>query len=533
MIQFDFTGGMNILDTDIIIGANEYGVSYNIRNRTSGLESILAPEEDTNSPTGPKQGLYGFDVYLILFNNGQAFYKNVVTDSSWVQIADLTVDPSVEYIYTQAVPASRNNNQRALIDPEQIEGDASNKVVATSPIIINGSLAGLVVQDGSYQGWFINADGTARKLQTYEEWTKDAREYVPIMKQMAYINGILFGVDKTGKILYRSVSGRPLDFVVNVTVTSDKGGDAATTSYAVGFEDITCLQPLASGELLVGTAKNLHPVEFDYTNTIFAEPKFLNRKTFSSGIVNQFSFISYLRQDGSGYVDYYFVDFDGLRSFNFASNSSNEGRNSNFSKTIKLVLSPKQSVTAAIVFDDYSFFSISTTLDNENLIAVYDNIRQQWVCFDDYGIGTIKMFAVADQSDNPTLYAITASKVYRLFSSSERLTASVKFRAETSGSISKQIKLSNFYAALTNGTQDGTTIAKQYVDGSFHKSLSHEVSGQPSEPLRFNFQGLAAIGFKVQCEFQWSTDATLVGIETELAGQTNKTPVNQQAKVYA
>src|ERR1044071_7680228 len=107
---------------------------------------------------------------------------------------------------------------------------------------------------------------------------------------MAYLNGILFIVSPDRKRLYRSVSGRPLDFVVNVTQSGDKGGNAETVSYAVSQEDITCLTPLNSGELFVGTIDGCFPLQLNYDSTIFQEPTFINKDGLSAGVINQWSF---------------------------------------------------------------------------------------------------------------------------------------------------------------------------------------------------------------------------------------------------
>jgi hypothetical protein len=109
--------------------------------------------------------------------------------------------PTVDRVYAQAVPASTFNYQRKLNDATKIEGNTANQVVSTQNIQINGTAAGLVVQDGVNQGWIILPDATARRLQRYSQWTTTNREYVPIMKQMAYINGILFGVAPDGSTL--------------------------------------------------------------------------------------------------------------------------------------------------------------------------------------------------------------------------------------------------------------------------------------------------------------------------------------------
>lgn len=531
--QLNFSGGMNLFDSEILLGSNEYALAYNVRNRTAKLQSLNGPDEDELAPVGFKQGIYAFDKYVLLFNNGEAYYKNIILDDSiWTKIVGLTLNTTVDYIYTQVIPASRFNYDRKLTSDNQIEGNKQVNPISVLPNLINGSDAGLIVQDGVQQGYIIKANGTARRLKTFAEWTLVDREYVPIMKQMAYVNGILFGIDITGTILYRSVSGRPMDFVVDVDTTGYKGDDANKTAYSIGQDTVTCLKSLSNGQLLVATNKVCSPLTLNYDKTIFNEPTFININGFSAGIVNQFSIVEYLRDDGTGFIDYYFIDTDGLRSFNSASSNQNEGRNSNFSYRISQSLVTKQIVTAAITFNDYSMFSIKTIYNDDNLIAVYDNKRETWVCFDNYNIGTIKQFAVADQSDNPTLYAITSDKVYKLFSLESYLTSTVRIKSAITGSLKTQLKLMNIYSTLLNGTLVGTVNATEYCNGVLNKTVTQPLLGKLTENLRFNFQGLGSQCFRTQPEISWNTDAELAGVEIEIEGETQATPIQQQARAY-
>src|SRR6266496_3876628 len=308
IIQNDFSGGLNLFTHDAALNPNEYGLAFNVLNRTTALEAIKDDLEDIHAPIGKKQGLFAFDKYLVLFNAGLCYYRNV-DDEAWTQINDIYVDSSVDYIFAQAVPASTFNFKRVLSIPDQIDGTSTNTNVTVQPIEINTLNAGLVVQDGVNQPWFITPYAVASRLNRYSQWTLENRSYVPIMRQMAYINGILFGISPDKKKLYRSVSGRPLDFVVNIDINGNKGGDADTVSYAVSYDDINCIRPLNSGELLVATGRTCFPIELNYNKTIFQEPTFLNQKPISAGVVNQESFIDILG-------DYAFIDFDGLRSFN-------------------------------------------------------------------------------------------------------------------------------------------------------------------------------------------------------------------------
>ena len=123
-----------------------------------------------------------------------------------------------------------------------------------------------MVQDGINQPWLIQLNElinilTARKLNTYNQWSNvssgaNSREYVPIGKQMMYLNSILFIVAPNGRSIYRSVSGRPLDFMVNIDVDGKKVpseiiGGAASVSFAADFDEITCITPVATEAFLL------------------------------------------------------------------------------------------------------------------------------------------------------------------------------------------------------------------------------------------------------------------------------------------
>jgi hypothetical protein len=522
--QFDFRGGLNLFDEDISLAENEYATAFNIRNRTTALAPIKLPLEDTSAPAGKKQGVFAFDQYMLLFCAGRAYYKNVITDSNWTQIESLALSPIVDFIYVCVVPASTLNYSRKLENAEQISGTSTSPGVAVENLRIDGTLAGLVVQDGLNQPWLIKSDATAVVLQTYNQWTLATRQYVPIMKQMCFINGILFGIAPDGVTILRSVSGRPLDFVVNVKVNGDKGGDAYTTSYRAGYDTVNCISPLSSGELLVATDKTCYVIEFNYDSRIFGEPTFLNRKPFSAGVVNQFSFID-LRND------YCFVDFDGIRSFNAVAQNNNEGRNSIFSARIFNALSSKQTVTAAVVFNDYSFFAVDTIYGNA--MAVFDNIRQQWVCFDDYDMDEqFKMFAVANKATTPYLFAITENKLYKLFAGTEYATATVKIKALISGEPKAQLKLNNVYAVFSDGSQSGTATITEFSNGQQNKSVTEALVAKPVQQLTFGYSALGSRCFKSQLQVSWNNGAKLSMVAAEGAGIMSKASVQQITKQF-
>jgi hypothetical protein len=527
-IQSDFSGGMNLFDQDTGIGSNQYLSAFNVRNRRTYLQPIKLPVEDIDAPLGKKQGIYAFDKYILLFAGGKAYYKDIELNSNWIRISPLLMDPTVDYIYAQAVPASTLNYSRKLTSDQNIQGTGLDSNIQTTNIIIAGNPAGLVVQDGISRPWIIFPDGTTRQLLSYTQWTLSNREYVPIMTKMVYMNGILLGVGSDGKTIFRSVSGRPLDFVINVDINGNKGGDATTTSYAVGFQEITAMLPLITGELFVATENICSPIEFNYDKTIFAEPTFLNRKSFASGVTNHFSIIDMVG-------DYGFIDTDGVRSLNSIFSNGNEGRNSNFSSHLLDTLKDiKQSdVTAAVLFDNYAIFSINTSFGYVN--AVWDTLRSSWVSFDRYSdVAPIKMFAVANQSDEPTLYGITEDNVYKFFQSDNDAEAEVNFKNITTGECKSEIKLENFRAIL-NGSESGSNIsATSYINEVEHKTIVESTTSDLVDNINFNFQAAnAGQGWKIGMKLVWNDGSKLSLIELNGTKQAFNTALRRQAKLYA
>ena len=524
-IQTDFSGGMNQFLKPSAIAANEYSLGFNLRNRNIGLSPIKLSIEDTTIPAGKKQGVYAFDIFILVFVSGLAYYKNVITDSPWTKVEDLALDPTVDYIYTCIVPASANDFIRSLITDAQVLGSETTIPLRFNLATGSGSIRGLVVQDGKNTPWFIQPDGKARKLQRYTDWTIDKREYVPIMKQMAYADGILFGMDPDGVSLFRSVSGRPIDFVVNVTSTGDKGGDATTTSYSIGYNPVNCLGVNSDGNLLIGTDRLISILSLNFAQTIFAEPTFSLIKEYSIGIINQFAYVKYL-------PNYHFtIDKDGMRTFlSEQITDTNENRNSIFTSYIKNVLKVKQTKGAAIIFDDYLYASVETTYSDENYIIVYDNIRQVWVSVDTQN-ETIKMFAIADQSNIPILYGISDNKLYK-FHVGDNAQAKLFPKAYNSGAASINQKLKDVYTVFADGTEESEVLITEYSDGHINKSVNEPIAGEPIETIRFNFLNRSSQCWQSQPVVTWQNDATLLVLEHLSDTVSTLTSLQQQSAAY-
>lgn len=547
-VQTDFSGGMNLYQDDTKIGDNEYREAFFLRNRSGSLEPVKKALLLT-APTGKKQGIYGFDTFFVLFVAGKAYFQ-VIGTSTWVRIPNFQMDASVDFIYAEAVPASTINFRSNLQSSNTFQGTALDTKVDMSNITISGTPAGLICQDGINQPRIIFADKSTRVLQTYDQWSQDddkLREYVPVGKQMKYHpNGILFIASPDGKFLYRSVSGRPLDFVVNIDTNGNKGGDATTTDYAVSYNPITCISFLNTGELFVGTTLGCYVITLDYTSLIFGEPEFTNTGTIIAAVTNHFSFIDILG-------DYGFIDYSGMRSFNAVKVSKNEGRNSIFSLRIgnilkRIVQSPL--TTASAIFQDYGYFGVQTTFGYG--LLVYDTITQTWSSFDSTP-EPIKMLTTTTIQSTPRLFGISDNNVYE-FESQDSIDynrAAIKYRGCIIGDSQQELKTSAIRATFLRSDSEEQAIAISYVDEKKLPSVNYTLSdtrGPITYPAdypvefsglkkidnaRFDLGGIQEQGYKLSTRLSWPNAAILTQIQIDAEVIEAESSIGQQDKVYA
>lgn len=402
--QSDFSGGMNLLDIDTALQPNEYRVGINIRNRFSvptPIKSETVIMDGLPSPLGFIQGLYSFGNLLVLFAGGLAWYKRP-SDDQWIDIPGFLMSTAVDRYYCQAVPVSSLVYDRSGGGNPSAPVTLLNTTTTPSPAV-------LVVQDGVNQPWLIFPDASNRQAQTYAEWSLIQKEYVPVGKQMVYFNGILFVVSADGKSVYRSVSGRPLDFVVAVDGAGNKVSDASNTSFAIDSNEIKLFSQLNADSLVAITAYAAYSITLDFTDTIFGEPRFNRTYLFQAGATNQFSFADILG-------DYAFIDKEGLKSFNAVTQIKFEGNNSVFSLSVAALFHEIIQTDPCVgSFDNYTLFAVKTNY-SPNSILVYDNIKKKFVSVDIITPQPVRQFAVTYDAAVQRCFAATTNMVYELFS---------------------------------------------------------------------------------------------------------------------
>jgi len=419
-----------------------------------------------------------------------------------------------------------------------------------------GNLPGLLVQDNLNQPQFIfiGVDGfpTTRITQDFAQWaigftdptntvigsstsatidkTYDLREYVPIGNCMCWQNGILFMVAPDFNSIYRSVSGRPLDFMVNVTnllttgsstppgpttivdingVTRTAywqfgGGDATTTNYSVGVGNISAIRPIATGGILVCASNANFAVTLNTTPsapTAFGEYTFIRTFLFNATAMSDRAILDTLG-------DTRFVELTGIRSFNAIEQVQNVGRNSVFSKTIQEALGSDDNpilqasqVSAAIYYNNYELYAINTLMGY--VIAKYDSINNCWVSFDiqqTNGVA-IKQFAKIELGV-VKLYAVTVdNKLWQCYADPNKTIPYVR----TIGLCSTimwagtpivmahpkiEVKLQKIRAVFNRITQNESVVMTAYCNNrmvimdSLTKVITYEPSDNPTtDPL--------------------------------------------------
>ena len=434
--QLSFVGGMSLLGDDTRLQPNQYRLGLNVRNRYDVLDLVLSSTVDVAAPIGVKQELVTFGNYVILFVAGRAYYR-YYTDTGWKVINGFTMSPNAPRYWTCAVPVATTNYGRLGVPAQTSAPNVSDSLGGISSITsaFAGNLPGLIVQDGTNQPQFIFLDASTglpvcRTTQTFAQWafvvdatslviSLDEREYVPVGTVMAFVNGVLYVAAQDGVQILRSVSGRPLDFVVNVNPDGTAGGDAFTTSYTVGVGGISALRPASNNALLVTASNAVFSVTQNMTQnapTEFGEYTFIRTFLFNDTCLDDRCII-----DSLG--DTRFIDLTGVRSFNAVAQQQNEGRNSVFSAQIQSAfnLTASQAVVqasgaaAAILYDNYELYAVNTVFGAA--IAVYDTLNQCWTGFDTTQTGgvLVKAFAKIELTVQ-RLYALGVDdKLYQLY----------------------------------------------------------------------------------------------------------------------
>lgn len=560
-IQTDWSGGSNLLLDATQLADNENYLIINGRCRYGVVNSIQKPLQQPGLPYGNYQGVYAAGNFLIVFINGFAYYKDYSDRSGnavFKRVEDFSMDSQVAVIYTALVPASTVNFSRIPTTPNT--NDPIN-LVGTA----NSSPQCLVCQDGINQPWVIFSDGSSQVTKNYNQWTQTKREYVPIGKQMLYSNGILYiiSADLNGRFtqINRSVSGRPLDFMVNIDINGDKlpqesDGGARSVSYRVDYDEVTALTAVNTndGSFYISTNRNSYMVIPGFTTTLFGEPTFTNIWLFSAGAINSFSVVDILG-------DTALIDFVGIRSFNAVETVRIEGKNSPFSaKLSKLFTGIIQSVNAAGTSDNYAFFSMDTIFGPA--IIVYDTLHENFVgidMFDNLGVDSldyparIKQFAETKTNLGRRFFFITTSNhLYEYYASQDTAQCTVFLKEICSQDPQTEVKPTNCYGVFTDTQENGQVTFQLFVDRVFQYQTTETIdkvltvitppsllippfgvyTKDNTSSLSVNFQQVAQ-GWKYMVSISWGFPSTLTNVKCVANDITMNNSLRSQIRAYA
>ncbi len=512
-------------DTPYDITYNQYRLGLNIRTRFDVVSPIQSSITDTSAPPGIKQGIINFGNYIIIFVEGLAYFR-LTGSPGWTPISGFSMSEVAPRFWFIEIPVNTTLYARfagQAVTGSTVDGDVTtytfgpanaslpinqiNTVNATTTFGLN---PGILVQDGINQPQFIFINDSNQlqcsTTQTYAQWSLpvdangiptgvDNREYVPIGTYMAYFNGILFIADPTLTYLYRSVSGRPLDFVINVDENGQKSGDATTTSYSVGVSGISCLRVTPGNALFVSASGANFLVTLNQTPgapMIFGEYTFNRQVLFTDTCITDRGIIDISggpNNPNSG--DTVFIDSTGIRSFNAIETLENEGRNSVFSSFIQsLFTGITQSAMvestdsigwcSAVGFNDYALFSVNTVFGY--VIVVYDTINGVWQSLDIAQLGNhaAKQFA-AITTPELALYAITDDdRVVQLYCEDEFDVSTIRFGALCNQDLSKELKMIDFRCILDAFSENSSVTVSVFTNNRYDCSLTQNLEYVPS-----------------------------------------------------
>lgn len=552
---------------------NQYRIGLNLHTRFDVATPVASSVVDANAPYGVKQALVTFGNFLVLFCAGNAYYK-LYDQLTWTQITGFSMSTTAPRYWTVAVPLTTTNygriaNPVSAAIPNADAGGGINQVQLNVVAGAFGNNPGLLVQDGINQPTFlyVNQNGipTASVTQTYAQWSitydanynvigPDNREYVPIGTFMEWFNGILFIVDPAFTYIYRSVSGRPLDFVVNVDINGAKGGDATTTSYSVGVAGITAMRSMPGNMLFVSAGNSVcFSVTLNTTPnapTIFGEYTFIRTVLFNASCVTERGVIDVLG-------DSVFIDSNGLRSFNAVEQQQNEGRNSVFSATVQSLFTDTQqnatinastgsSWCAAVNFDNYAIFSVNTT--SGPALVVYDTLNSVYASLDTLQLsGSLAKQFAAFAVQELALFAITDDdRVVQLYGAESNDTATIRLGAVCEQNPAKEMKVNNVRAVFTNITENTTVTVSLFVNNRLAKSLSTTIAyvnpvynwtgpnigndvGTQTNNLFFDFSDAQAQGWKSFIVLSWTGAASLTSTAVNTQDLTPSNPPMTQS----
>jgi hypothetical protein len=566
--QSDFSGGMRRNCDPTALGDNEYLFLQNGRVRYGTLDSVKLPLDiSTGLPSnGRLQGMYIGGNLMFAFVDGKVFYRNLADEGSiFSTIGNFEMSGNVPVIYAQFVPASTINLRRESDSPEG--GIRFTKNGSSTP-------SALICQDGVNQPRVILSTFDTRLTRTISDWTLgnqdtgegEDREYVPIGRQMLYTDGVLYIVSPNKKEIYRSVTGRPLDFVIAVDENGNKlselpenGIEASRLSHRVDYDDIVSIGSITLTQALTERLPQNSKSAFFVSTTsqsylvyknqqsynLFSEPYLGTIPLFPTSPINQFSIVDLFGDTG-------FIDPTGLKSVEAILTSGQEGHNLGFSSALDYLFKRVgQDDCCCDTHDNYAFFCVKTIYGYR--IIVYDTLSQVFVSIDNYTniVGHVTWIKAAIINNTRRLYIGTSgAKIYEVEAGA--ITAPRVFFSKEWQYPNSEIKPVMISTITQNNRESGTIYATEFVDRqagirkseTIKKTLNDEEGSVSVIPPFGNIDSdgdiqeanLAIIdgvtGTKISVKVETDFDTSLFMVSLDTFVNISKVGLEQMGKAY-
>ena len=555
---------------------NSYPFGSNIRVRTNTVVPIPDPLDITDSRWFNVQGHMGMGRYHVVVADGFAYVKDTsVVDGSYRLLTGYSLSSTATEVWMEVVGMSTNAFVRTLASADKAGGV---ELLSTIPQIANGfysdqggGIPCMVIQDGTNQPMLIHPQSesgtfSCRPAKSYEDWTPEEPEYVPIGYQMIYVGNILYIAGKSEnafenrRILLRSVTGRSLDFMVNIRQDGSKepvkrDGEARTVAHSVDFDEIVALAriPSDSTNFLVCTDKQSWVVQPTRTITIFGEPTFLTDYYVGPlGAVDNDSVVNI-----NGHIA--IVSGTGIHSFDATAQTKKESSNDVFSGPVHDLLTGIQQTTVATIEDgEYILFGLNTVYGPA--VLVYDTVLSRYVSLDLHSsynnvgkfgtqpteVNLVRQFAKTKYPGQECIFTLVGNKILRMYGGTT-YNPRIYLGDFCLGTTDKLIAGDSSMVVLTNVPSLTGVTLDVVVDGVFQ--VSHVRNSLPTAPRQtyrtiplgqateqsYSFSGFnlrnRCKGNKVGFLMSWNTSAELSTFQfdyTEATGNPVQESYNRQ-----
>lgn len=532
IVKTDFSGGMSCLVDITKTEENAFRYGINTRIRKLSIEPAFRHVK-LNSPQGIHQCAFSNNNSLMLSVAGQLYRVKLDTDVCVPTGGSGVIDATVNRVYHQAVPAPTNWLVNSTFTPDVKDVEEC-----------------VVLQDGTNRPTLVFSDFSHRAAKAFAQWTYEAPEYVPIGTFMALSGNKLFVVN--GGKIYQSVSGRYLDFLLNIDNDGNPVGDADTTNLAVTAGNLTALWPAQGGGLLAFNRSNGYTLQPVYElPTIFGEPQYIPGDLFPVGAVNDLA-LTFVNGETLVIAPAGIMQFNQIIQQQRASNNNPYG-----AKVIDYLVRPL-STTASCVADDYTFIAVETIFGPA--VLVHDNIVNAFAGFD-LTAGMVKEFATIEDAGLTRVFYITESGLYEIpLHSGTKSTAAVLIGEIATGRADLQVRVMDVHLGFSRILQGGEIGSEVYVDkqlmanGRQYKTLEFSAAGntgllevtpqklpysidQQSNGLSYDYCGESNFGYSAGVLVTIGADARLaavaIGTETrEIQSATPQLAANDPAEIY-